>query len=198
MNTTQIAAAPRLAPPGAGLPWPELQIARLRFAWTRRSGDRRHFDAVFRQERAAMGELIRSCSDEEAVQRVLIKRIRGLEDSSRHWSVWMVLDHLRITNVAFAQIMTALHNGIVPSQPATTAGVKPDPAADGQVVAAYEESCDAVLASSAVIGVGKTLAKFAHPWFGPLDAGGWHALAGIHMGLHHKQIERILADVRGR
>lgn len=198
MNTTVPAATPRLAPPGAGLPWPELQIARLRFGWARRSGDGEHFDAVFRQERAAIGELIRSRSGEEAAQRVLIKRVRGLEDSSRHWSVWMVLDHLRITNEAFARIMAALHNGMVPSQPATTAGVKPDAAADGEVVAAYERSCDAVLASSAVIGAGKTVAKFAHPWFGPLDAGGWHALSGFHMGVHRKQIERILAGLRGR
>ncbi|MCB1208882.1 MAG: DinB family protein [Verrucomicrobiales bacterium] len=198
MKTTETTPEPRLAPPGAGLPWPELQIARLRFRWARRSGDGPHFDAVFRREREAIADGIRSCSAEEAAERVLIKRIRGLEDSSRHWSVWMVLDHLRITNEAFANIMTALHNGIVPPRPATTAAVKPDPEVGGEVVAAYERSCDAVLAASAVTGEGRTSANFAHPWFGPLDAGGWHALSGFHMGLHRKQIERILAGLRGR
>ena len=189
---------PRLAPPGAGLPWPELQIARLRFKWARRSGDTRHFDNAFRQEREAIGALSRSCSDEVAAQRVLIKRIRGLEDSSRHWSVWMVLDHLRITNKAFARIMTSLRNGVVPPQPATTASVKPDATVDGEVVAAYERSCDAVNEAAARIGEGKTMSKYAHPWFGPLDASGWQALSGFHMALHRNQIERILAGLRGR
>lgn len=39
----------------------------------------------------------------------------------------------------------------------------------------------------------KTRARFPHPWFGPMDAHGWHALAGGHMSIHRVQIERILA-----
>jgi hypothetical protein len=38
----------------------------------------------------------------------------------------------------------------------------------------------------------KTKTRFSHPWFGPLDASGWHAMAGSHMAIHRKQIERIL------
>jgi hypothetical protein len=29
----------------------------------------------------------------------------------------------------------------------------------------------------------------------PLDAAGWHALAGMHMGIHRAQIERILSGL---
>ena len=39
----------------------------------------------------------------------------------------------------------------------------------------------------------RTKLRHAHPWFGPLDAAGWHAMAAMHMGIHRKQIERILS-----
>ena len=39
----------------------------------------------------------------------------------------------------------------------------------------------------------QTAARYRHPWFGPLDAAGWHALAATHMGVHRRQLERILA-----
>lgn len=62
------------------------------------------------------------------------------------------------------------------------------------VVAAYEESCDALLATIASIPNLKTAVRFAHPWFGPMDAFGWHALAGGHMSIHRVQIERIIKE----
>ena len=36
--------------------------------------------------------------------------------------------------------------------------------------------------------------RFAYPWFGPLDATGWHALAGGHVAIHRVQIEPIIAQ----
>ncbi|HCN29134.1 MAG TPA: hypothetical protein DIT64_10345 [Verrucomicrobiales bacterium] len=38
----------------------------------------------------------------------------------------------------------------------------------------------------------RTDARYAHPWFGPLDETAWHALAAFHLRLHRRQIERIL------
>ena len=80
----------------------------------------------------------------------------------------------------------------MPPGKASTATVKPSPAVTASVVAEYEESCDALLAAVAAAPNLTTAARFAHPWFGPLDAAGWHALAGGHMGIHRVQIERIL------
>ena len=198
MKATQNAPEPRLAPPGAGLPLPELLIARLIFAWHRRGGDRTKFDRLFREERNAILARARPLSDEEAARRVLIARLRGLEDSSRNWSVWMTLDHLRITNRAFASVMESLAKGVVPSRAASTAAVKPDQAVDGGVVAAFEQSCEAVLAVTKGQNTSRTSVRYAHPWFGPLDETAWHALAGFHMRLHRKQIERILEGMGPR
>jgi hypothetical protein len=42
----------------------------------------------------------------------------------------------------------------------------------------------------------KTALRYEHPWFGPLDAFGWHALAAGHIRIHREQIERIVAKLR--
>jgi uncharacterized damage-inducible protein DinB len=187
---------PKLAPPGAGLPQPELFIARLLFAVQSRKENRDTFNARFSRERATIRRLVDSCDPASAATRVLIKRVPGLEDSSRHWSVWMTLDHLRIVNHGIANTIETLSKEISPDRKASTAAVKPSPTADSSSREAYEKSCDAVLAAAAATPNLKTTARFAHPWFGPLDASGWHAMAGSHMSIHRKQIERILQGLR--
>lgn len=185
-------AEPKLAPPGAGLPKPELFIARLIFAVQSRTGNRASFNARFAQEREAIRRLVDSCDADSAATRVLIDRVPGLEDSSRYWSVWMALDHLRIVNHGIARTIDSLTKEISPTHKASTAAVKPNPSVDASIRNAYEKSCDAVLTAASTAPNLKTKARFTHPWFGPLDASGWHAMAGSHMAIHRKQIERIL------
>ena len=191
--TTQ--TEPKLAAPGAGLPAIELFFGRLFFALRRWFGTRDSFTARFQQERQAISTLVRSCDSESGMRRVLIRRLSGLEDSSRNWSVWMTLDHLRIVHLDFIRVIGALTNGIIPEGKASTAAVKPSPETSAEVVAAYEKSCDDLLSTVAAAPNLNTAVRFAHPWFGPLDAAGWHALAGGHMGIHRLQIERILQGI---
>lgn len=187
---------PKLAAPGAGLPLPELLVARILFWLRRRLVTRDSFDVLFHQERERIRALLGACDAETGARRVLIRRPRGLEDSSRNWSVWMTLEHLRLVNHGFARTLEALARGVLPPGTVSTAAVKPSPEATAAVVVAYEESCDALLAVATAIPDLRTPARHAHPWFGPLDAAGWHALAGVHMGLHRVQIERILGSLR--
>lgn len=182
----------QLAPPGAGLPTIELWVARLLFALTRLRGNREAFVARFEQERAAIRALVASCPEAQRGEQVLIARLRGLEDSSRDWSVWMTLDHLRITNIAFARVIIALTHGKVPPGKASTAAVKPSVSVTATVEADFERSCDGVLAAITESSDLKTKVRFAHPWFGLLDAFGWAAMAGTHMGIHRAQIQSIL------
>src|SRR6188768_2132871 len=106
-------AEPQLAPPGAGLPRLELFVARRLFASRLKRGNREDFNAHFRKERATIAELVAGCDAESAARRVLIDRPRGLEDSSRYWSVWMTLEHLRIVHHGITRTMEALAAGIV-------------------------------------------------------------------------------------
>jgi len=123
---------------------------------------------------------------------VLIKRLPGMEDSSRHWSVFMTMDHLRIVNGFIAETLALLARGEVPERAASTATVKPDPQADAAVWEGLETACDAIARTADAIPDLRTASRFAHPWFGPLDAAGWHFMAGFHMRLHRGQIQAIL------
>lgn len=183
---------PLLAAPGAGLPKIERLAASIFFTLRRATGKRDDFTTGFQREREKIRRLVDPCDNTATATRVLIERPRGLEDSSRYWSVWMTLDHLRIVHEAMAGILESLGHGVVPPGEVSTAAVKPNPEVTGEVVASYELSCDALLAAAATVPDLKTAARFPHPWFGPLDAKGWYALAAGHMGIHRVQIERIL------
>ncbi|MCC6234645.1 MAG: DinB family protein [Verrucomicrobiales bacterium] len=188
---------PPLAPPGAGLPLVELQIARMLFALRRWTHGRDAVNTDFSRERNRIGELVRACPEDARGQRVLIRRPPGLEDSSRHWSIWMTLDHLRIVHRGFIRIIGALTEGLMPEGVASTAAVKPDPRVGAAVEEAYERSCDDLLVAVRKPGTLRTALRFAHPWFGPLDAAGWHTLSAGHMRIHRVQMERIRDGLQG-
>ncbi len=183
---------PKLAPPGAGLPGIELWAARFIFARRLRRGSRETFAAEFAAERKRVRELVHGLAPQDASQRVLIPRLRGLEDSSRYWSVWMTLEHLRIIHDGVSGIIKSLASGVVPPGAASTARVKPRVDVTAAVTAEYEKSCDNLIATIAAVQELNTKEKYPHPWFGPLNAFGWHALAANHLAIHRKQIEAIL------
>lgn len=187
---------PKLALPGAGLPKMELLVARLQFVWRRARGDRKSFDAAFQGERELVRGLVGGLDPKSAARRVLIERVRGMEDSSRYWSVWMTLDHLRIIHLGIARTIGKLARGVVPPGKASTAAVKPSPEVTAAVVAEYEKSCDNLVKTVAGVKDLKTPARYAHPWFGPLDGVGWHAMAAGHLKIHRVQIERIVEGLK--
>ena len=181
-----------LGEPGAGLPWLELQIARVGFAWSRWRKSRAEFADLFVAERDRVLELAARCDAETGTRQVLIDRVRGMEDSSRHWSVFMTLEHLRMVNLSFAGILRSLVRDEIPEGEARTADVKPGPGVGIEVLPEFERSCELFLKNSHKIAGGKGNSRFSHPWFGPMDADGWHALGAVHMRIHRQQIEKIL------
>ncbi len=110
----------------------------------------------------------------------------------------MTLEHLRITNTIFTGAILMLSRGKVPEREASTAGVKPGGEVSAEVEAAFENSCEAFLSKVAGVADLETKAKYAHPWFGPLDAAGWHALAATHMAIHRAQIAKIIEVLPSR
>lgn len=192
---------PKLAPPGAGLPWIELQVARLGFGWLKTRQSPQQIAARLDREEVEILELVGKSTPEENRKPVLIKRLRGLEDSSRFWSVFMVLDHLRIINLSIAGIVTSLAQGKVPPGKASTAAVKPSAQADAPVVEGFKKSCQRIRDAVDSIDQWTVSARFEHPWFGPLSAAEWYFMAAFHLGLHRQQIEKIqlgLASMNSR
>jgi hypothetical protein len=186
----------KLAAPGAGLPPVERFIGSLLFKLQWKIGSREKFTENFQRERASIRHLIEKFSSENAGKRVLIERPIGLEDSSRYWSLWMTLDHLRIVNTGVQEIILSLSQGIVPTWEVSTATVKPSPDVTQAIVKEYETSCENLLNAVAKVSELKTKERCAHPWFGPMNAYEWYGLAGGHLGAHRVQIERILAGLR--
>jgi hypothetical protein len=186
-----------LAAPGAGLPLPELLAARLMFSWHRWRMSRAAAAADIRAERDALRALVSPLDPELGARQVLIPRLRGMEDSSRYWSAYMTLEHLRIVNQVTAGLIVQLLHGRTPGRTASTADVKPASGIGPDVIAAMEESCAAIARAADSASTLRTKARYAHPWFGPLDAAGWHALTGFHMRLHRKQVASILAHLPG-
>jgi DinB superfamily len=158
----------------------------------RSTGSPQSFIEKFNSERQLIQELISNKDQAQLSKRVLIERPRGLEDSSRYWSVWMTLDHLRIVHHAFIGVLESLANERMPEGKASTAAVKPDENVSAAVMIDYEDSCHALLATIDRIKNFKTRTQYPHPWFGPMDAHGWLALSGGHMAIHRTQIDRIL------
>jgi hypothetical protein len=187
---------PKLAAPGAGLPFIELLVARLIFHSGRRRATRESSTENFLREKTAVLEIVRRCDEKQGGERVLIKRLPGLEDSSRYWSVFMTLDHLRIVNDAVAGVINALCSGEIPARATSTAEVKPGTDVDRSIIADFEISCRRLEETVAKTITFPATPRYAHPWFGPMDAAAWHFLSGFHLRLHRKQIEAILPGLK--
>lgn len=186
---------PKLAAPGAGLPKIERFFANLMVHWKAKRTSREAADATFATARGAILKLLRTTPTECLTTPVLIKRLPGLEDSSRYWSLLMTADHLRIVNDQITGVIASLCAGKIPPGAASTAAVKPSEQVDASAIAAFEKSCADFERTVAAQGDLKTSLKFPHPWFGPMDAATWHFMTGFHMQLHLKQMKLILAGL---
>ena len=191
MAGMNVVEEPKLAAPGAGLPMPELVVARLMFKRRLRKGTRKSFRDKFESERAMLRKIVEAAGAELAGKRVLIERVRGLEDSSRYWSMWMTLEHLRIVHERMASVVEDLGRDMMPEGEVRTADVKPGAEVGEAALKEFEESCDRLMATFEGVRDLKTRLQFEHPWFGPLDAFGWFCLAAGHMSIHREQMERI-------
>ena len=182
---------PHLQPPGAGLPAFELGWLRLYFrcVCTMTSHDAAMRKFALEAERIL--SLARTVSAAQGTAPVLIGRITGIEDSSRYWSVFMVLDHLRIVNDGMAQIIAALSHDRHFTQEVRIQDVKPYRASGPETIDRYMKSVTNYTATIARLGRLSDRVRHAHPWFGPMTAHDWHCLAGIHHWVHRRQIERV-------
>ncbi len=189
---------PNLQPPGKGLPAYELFIGRLMVRFKLRHISPEVSLREFSEERERIISLVTSIPPELASQQVLIKRLRGLEDSSRFWSVYMTLDHLRIVNQSITNVVSTLLKGSKPELVVSTAAVKPTPGIGAEALSEFAAVCDDFQRRFRTDNNMKTAVTLAHPWFGELNGEQWHFFAGFHMKLHRKQIEAIISKLMGR
>ena len=190
---------PKLAPPGAGVPWWQRLAGKyvllpgycLRLSWERAP-------VLLERQGRVLLDLGREHTEAELTRRVLVPPQIGLEDSSRHASYTMVLEHLTIVGGRLTEIVFELTHGRRPSGAVRTADLKPrGDLTPPQAVDAYR----AMLASfrqRALEQAGDRASpvRFEHPWFGPLDAYHWLCFAPFHQTIHLVQARRIVARLR--
>jgi hypothetical protein len=183
--------------PGAGLPWYERGTLNFLF----KTGAHLLSDrATLKIFRAESNELQRIAHDDESYdvfEKLLIPRVIGIEDSSRNWSVAMVLDHLCLTNAEMMVAVESLSQGIVPKGEVDIALYKPHPDVGIDVFDRFQavneryiETIESLLDASANL---KRRPVFPHPWFGWLSPHQWHVLAAMHQRIHRRQVQKIVA-----
>lgn len=182
---------PTLQAPGNGLPQTELIAARILVAWKRRITSHDAACRTFATEQQRISAIIANSDPKLATKRVLIKRLRGMEDSSRYWSLYMTVEHIRIVNRFTLDLLRSLQAGVAPDFVASTASVKPREDVGVEVVSRFEEDCEEFLRSFRTRNALSSTTTFTHPWFGELNARAWHFFAGFHMALHRRQLEKI-------
>jgi hypothetical protein len=182
---------PKLQAPGTGLPPFELAWLGAGFRFACAMLPRQAAMQLFKREGEKILSLARSTSPNQGIVPVLIERITGIEDSSRYWSVFMVLDHLRIVNEGIAQIVEDLSNDRPFAQEVRIQDVKPRPDSGPETVDRYIQSISGYETTIQRLGKFSDRVRHPHPWFGPMTAGDWHCLAGIHHVVHRRQIMRI-------
>jgi len=184
--------------PGAGLPWLENAVLNTTFKLaTAVMSDGRAVKLFNKESERLLKYADQGGESYDVSQELLIPRVIGIEDSSRNWSVLMVLDHLCLTNREMLLTINSLLNGTAPHRELKIEDFKPSPDVGFDVIERYRQmSSDYVGNVESLInsrGSLRSSARYTHPWFGPLDAHQWHCLAGIHQRIHRRQAQKLIA-----
>jgi hypothetical protein len=187
---------PKLAPPGAGLPFPQRFFLRYLLGPVGsklRSPARTR--SVYESTARELIEIVSATAEKKRSIKILIRPIRGLEDSSRYWSLNGVLEHLLLVSKRIEIVILALSAGVVPPGQADPAKVKPvDPEKDHlpEFISYAPDLLKRI--DEKIKGANmnfSTQLKFTHPWFGPLTAKQWYWFLAGHQSIHVRQARAI-------
>ncbi len=183
---------PRLAPAGKGLPFPENLLARYWFIPMafRRLPVERAIDLFLGEGKECL-RLAQIVSPENRQEPVLIKRFVGIEDSSRYWSINMVIAHLLQVGTSILTLSKQLSEGQKPDILIRIEDLKPQREQSHDLLKQYAEFLSSYREQTEALQY-SDLPTHRHPWFGALSAAKWMKLNGIHNRIHRKQIEAIL------
>lgn len=193
-NTRISPEEPKLAAPGAGVPLAQkifMKFVIKPFVAAKTPWE--VSEKKFRRINEKILSEIESLNEKQMSTRLLVPPQSGLEDSSRYWSIKMVLEHLVIVSSQMAALIPALTKGTIPDGKADTATVKPH----GELSVQKSTVLFKKLISTDFENLNSSIenrnskTRFLHPWFGLMKAQEWYWLLAMHHGLHLKQIREI-------
>lgn len=190
----QHAGTVHLQAPGAGLPaWERWMLAALIYAASYAS--KQKMLRILQREADSILQCVECLDAAQGAHRILVDRVLGMEDNSRYWSAYMVLEHLVIVDSAVGAMIRALASGQALTREVRIQDVKPRPEAGPEQIERFKRAVASYINVIEALPHLQTQVQHAHPWFGPLGGRGWHALTAFHHRVHRKQLERIVAGL---
>lgn len=188
---------PQLEKPGAGLPFFESLFVRL---WVGPIQSRRNSkEQNLKLFRFLGGRLLKEARLVPAAKRdvkVLVPRMKGVEDSSRHWSANELLEHLMITGRPMRGLIETLAAGKTSDYVVDIANFKPRGAyAGGDAAPDFAAFLEETAAALERLPIGDAGPVHKHPWLGPINALQWSWILAGHNGLHLRQLQAIRAGL---
>lgn len=189
---------PELEPPGAGLPRGELLFLRkflfpcmtLITSWDAAT-------KVFLQEGRWVMHLATKVPVGTLGKRVLVPRLQAMEDSSRYWSVEMVVEHLLLVGRIMEDTTILLSKGQSVPGRIRIAAVKPKGGGGVAILSEFEKFVEQYpRRMETEVKDRRSRSTHYHPWLGELTAHQWHCLNGLHYRIHRRQMSLILAGLR--
>ncbi len=138
--------------------------------------------------------LAQDLSDWELEERILVKRPFGVEDSSRYWSMEMLMEHLIMTGIATHRTLRQLSIGVRPHHSSRIVDGKPKGGRGPRIRDEFSHYLDKFLESSNDLKF-PPRPSLAHSWTGEMNASQWFKFAALHHWIHRIHAERIFAGI---
>lgn len=187
----------KLEAPGAGLPFLDSLLMRFYvgpFVSKRGTVEEnwKRFDRINKK----IMEMVQPLSFEQIHKKILVPKLKGIEDSSRFWSVAETLEHIEMVGDSVCEGIEFLQNGIVPEKAANVAEYKPKGKYNGVDPRPAFEAFNKRIQDRLK---GKKISLdppfYRHPWLGMLSSQQWQWLLSGHSGIHYNQIKHILKQL---
>lgn len=184
---------PQLDKPGAGLPF--LDSLYLRFyigPYQSRAADKAKNLRLFKMIGARILKEANDVPDGKRDQKVLVPKMKGIEDSSRFWSVNQTLEHMLITGTGMRGLIVDLVNGKPTDWVIKIEDFKPKGKYDGgDARPDFKKFVDETIALLEPLAIEDKGLTHKHPWMGMFNALQWTWLLAGHNGIHLAQLQAI-------
>jgi len=184
---------PHLEKPGAGLPFFEALMVRWYVVpFQSRKNDKSKNLRLFSMAGARILKEASSVPESQRDQKVLVPRMKGVEDSSRFWCVNEVLEHLMITGVGMREVIQSLAADKVTDYVVRIENFKPkDKYKGGDAKPDFKLFLDETVKQLEPLTIEDKGLTHLHPWLGQFNALQWSWLLAGHSGLHLAQLQAI-------